>query len=120
MPNEQGVFESAVFTIPAPLRFAGGWRMAEPLAGLTPDSLAERRGCAVYLRREKDGVYRGGTIGDGCASELDGATHATSEVVIERGRMRTLDRGFDAENRQVWGSKSGPYVFDRLPEPRRR
>uniref|UniRef100_A0A832HZU0 Chromophore lyase CpcT/CpeT n=1 Tax=Eiseniibacteriota bacterium TaxID=2212470 RepID=A0A832HZU0_UNCEI len=113
MENEQGVFESAVFTLPAPERFAGRGREREPLAGLTPDSLTERRGCAVYLRRA-GAAYRGGTAGRGCPSELRGAAYATSEVVIERDRMRTLDRGFDAAGAQVWGSTRGAYEFVRV------
>jgi hypothetical protein len=112
MENEQGAFESAVFTLPAPARFAGAWREPAPLAGLTPDSLAERRGCAVFLTW-RNGAYRGGTLGRGCPSESLGAAHATSEVSIEPGRMITLDRGFDAAGRQVWGSDRGGYEFVR-------
>jgi hypothetical protein len=117
MENEQGAFESAVFTLPDAARFAGAWREAEPLAGLTPDSLAERRGCSVFLRRDGS-AYRGGTVGGACASELRGAAHATSEVTIERDRMITLDRGFDAEGRQAWGSTAGGYEFRRVKEER--
>lgn len=108
-------FESAVFTLPAPLCFAGAWRDSAPLAALTPDSLTLRAGCAVVLRKTAAGAYAGGTVGRDCASELRGAAAATSEVTITAERMISLDRGFDAAGKQVWGSTAGGYEFDRVP-----
>lgn len=108
-----GSLESAVFALPEPLRFAGAWRQEAPLAALTPDSLAERTGCSVFLEW-KGGKFTGGTRGKDCASELRGAAYATSEVVVEADGMRTLDRGWDAEDRQAWGSTRGGYEFRRV------
>lgn len=114
--SEPGVFESTVFTLPAPLRFVGAWKQALPLGTLTPDSLQERRGCAVYLHR-RDHSFVGSTQGKDCPSELRGAAYATSEVRIDAAGMTTLDRGFDAAGQQVWGSTRGAYVFVRVEEP---
>jgi hypothetical protein len=113
MMSETGTLESAVFTLPAPLRFAGAWREKAPLSALTPDSLSEREGCSVYLEREGK-VFRGGTVGRRCASELRGAAHATSEVTLDEHGMTTWDRGWDAAGKQVWGSTAGPYEFRRV------
>ena len=44
-------FESAVFTLPKPLRFAGDWKKENALAQMTPDSLEKRKGCSVFLSK---------------------------------------------------------------------
>ena len=62
------------------------------------------RGMHGGLRKQRD-RFAGGTEGKGCASELRGAAYATSEVEILPDRMITLDRGWDAAGKQVWGSR---------------
>jgi cyclomaltodextrinase len=110
-----GVYESAVYAIPDPLRFAGEWKKPEPLAGLAPDSLEVRDGCAVMLRRVSVAAFEGGTVDKQCTSDLRGAAYATSQVRVTREGLTTWDRGFDAEGRQVWGSTDAGYVFKRRP-----
>jgi hypothetical protein len=109
-------FESAVYTLPGPARFAGAWSDPARFAVLTPDSLSEREGCAVVLRK-RGGRWVGGTEGRGCASDLRGAAYATSEAVIDRRGMRTLDRGWHEDGTQAWGSLNGPYEFVKEPRP---
>ncbi len=110
-------YESAVFTLPAPSRFIGAWRapIEQRMGTLTPDSLTLRDGCAVILRKQRD-RFTGGTEGKDCASELRGATYATSEVEILPDRMLTLDRGWDTAGKQVWGSTKGGYEFVRTKD----
>lgn len=114
-----GSFESAVFLLPDPLRFAGAWRRPGMLNGLTPDSLTPRTGCSIRMVRTGPFSFSGGTTGRGCPSELRGAAYATSEVSMSAGRMVTWDRGFDSTGTQVWGAVTGGYVFDRISEPDR-
>lgn len=110
-----GTFTSEVFALPGPRRFAGAWRHKQPLAALTPDSLLVRDGCAVVLRREADGRFAGGTVGQGCASDLRGAAYATSEVTVGPETIESWDRGFAADGSQAWGATGGGYVFVREP-----
>ncbi|MCA9785714.1 MAG: chromophore lyase CpcT/CpeT [Candidatus Cloacimonetes bacterium] len=112
--TEQG-FISAVFEIPDPLRFAGDFASARPLAGLTPDSLSAREGCAVILTQQADSLFAGSTPGKECLSSLRGATWASSQVEIGPGWITSWDRGYDAEDQQVWGAEKGPYLFLRVP-----
>ncbi len=109
-----GRLRSEVYSIPNPQRFAGDWRSGQPLATLTSDSLEHRAGCAVILSREQDGTFKGGTVGSGCVSGLRGASYATSEVVVTPDALISWDRGFDADDRQVWGATAGGYVFKRI------
>jgi hypothetical protein len=115
-PDAGGALRSEVFALPGPRRFAGAWRREEPLRELTPDSLLAREGCAVVLRRAADGTFAGGTEGHGCASDLRGAAHATSEVTVGPGGLVSWDRGFAADGTQAWGATQGGYVFAREPD----
>ncbi len=110
-----GTFASEVYALPGPRRFAGAWRQAQPLAGLTPDSLLAREGCTVVLRRGADGRFTGGTVGHACASDLRGAVYATSEVTIGPDVIESWDRGFATDGAQAWGATGGGYVFRREP-----
>ena len=106
------LLESSVFLIEKPLRFAGCWNTPVPLEPLTPDSLVRKEGCSIFL--ELDGpVFRGNTRERDCPSDLRGASYATSEVVIERDRLTSWDRGFDDAGVQVWGAVKGPYIFEK-------
>lgn len=108
-------FESAVFELPGdPLAFAGAWENSSRLDTLSPEDLAARDGCVVYLRRVSPAEFTGSTRGRACLSNLRGAAYATSDVTITADSVLSWDRGFDAEGNQVWGSTRGPYVFSRM------
>jgi hypothetical protein len=109
--RSDGKIESIVYSIPNPLRFAGDYHKEFPLLRLTPDSLILRSECEVVLYRADDGYFQGGTIEKNCSSDLRGASYATSEVMIDRDKMITWDRGFDENGNQVWGATKGGYVF---------
>jgi len=105
-------FVSRVYELPEPKQFIGAHEDPSRLSVISPADLIEREGCAVYLRRDKSGVYRGQTKKDKCKSTLRGATYATSRVSIAPGNfVQSWDRGFDAEGKQVWGAEEGGYMF---------
>lgn len=110
-----GSVTSAVFELPNATERIGAWRTPESFDADSPESLVARDGCAIRLVRDGDG-WRGSTNGKDCLSSLRGASYATSEVVLAHERLQTWDRGFNANDEQVWGAKKGPYVF--LKEPR--
>lgn len=101
-------FESAVFNIHDPLRFAGKPQLVEEL---TEDSLQLKEGCSVFLKEVSPGEFSGGTAGKDCSSDLRGASYATSEVTLSLEGLRSWDRGFNKEDKQVWGAEKGPYIF---------
>lgn len=73
------LFESKVYALNDPLRFAGEWRDPEPLKNLTPDSLVSRDGCSIILRMRGTEAFVGNTGGKECSSDLRGASYAVSE-----------------------------------------
>lgn len=106
-----GKIKSLVYSIPDPLRFAGDFNKEFPLLRLTPDSLILKEGCEVVLFRTDYGYFEGRTIDKNCPSDLRGASYASSEVMIDKDKMISWDRGFDENGNQVWGATSGGYIF---------
>jgi len=77
--------------------------------------VALRAGCEVYI--QWNGThFTGGTNGQACSSTLGGAAYATSEVILYADQMTSWDRGFDANDVQVWGATEGAYIFVRRTE----
>ncbi|MEY4595363.1 MAG: phycocyanobilin lyase CpcT [Bacteroidota bacterium] len=102
-----GVFESDIFTLQDPLRFAGHPEYVEKLS---PDSLTAKSGCAVRLTKNGSS-FVGGTVGENCPSDRRGATYTTSEVTITRKLLVSWDRGYNDKKEQVWGAEKGGYRF---------
>lgn len=102
---------SVVFELADPMAFVGACDEAEPRTVAASEAI-ERAGCAV--RASFDGSqFVGGTQGMECESDLNGASYATSEVVVLPELISSWDRGYDAMDVQVWGAVSGPYQFVR-------
>lgn len=117
IPHPDGTIESAVYVLPGdPLVYAGAWREPARFDEIGPSDLELRSGCSLYLARRADGSFAGSTRGTDCASNLRGATYATSEAVIKADSLVSWDRGFDASGAQVWGATAGGYVFQKVPE----
>jgi CpeT protein len=104
-------FVSRVFEMPEPARFIGAHEDPTLLNVISPADLTEREGCAVHLKYEGEGTYRGSTKKDKCKSFLRGATYATSRVSITRAFVQSWDQGFNADDEQVWGATEGGYMF---------
>ncbi|MBC7447480.1 MAG: chromophore lyase CpcT/CpeT [Hymenobacteraceae bacterium] len=109
--KEDGNIESVVYELASPIRFAGQWKEAKPLAMLTPDSLITRQGCSVIMRKSGKREFRGATVGQDCLSSLRGAKYAQTDVTITPKQLISWDRGFDDKGGQVWGAKFGGYIF---------
>jgi hypothetical protein len=107
------LYQSVVYTLPNPKRFIGKWNSPNAFNSISPDSLNERTGCTVYLRKISDNYFRGATKYGTCESTLRGASFATSEVEVFENKIVSWDRGFDKNGKQVWGAVKGGYVFDR-------
>ncbi|MBW4418427.1 MAG: chromophore lyase CpcT/CpeT [Myxacorys californica WJT36-NPBG1] len=69
--------------------------------------------CAVFLKQSGD-AYIGRTPINGCPSNVRGAVRVTNYIELERNRMNTYDRGYDANGKQVWGAKEGAYQFKKI------
>lgn len=118
--QEAGTVVSEVFELPGgkegAAAFAGAWKTPEKFDTITPEQLDRREGCEVVLRETSAGVFEGGTIGKNCLSSLRGATYAVSEVHMDSTGLKTWDRGFDANDKHMWGAETGGYEFVRAAD----
>ncbi len=101
--------ESAVFKPPTPAAWTGlcGKPEAERIVKIS--DIGESK-CSVFLQRQSEN-YVGDTKAGGCPSDYKGAVRITNHIVLHQAGMDTLDRGFDAAGKQVWGAKNDPYQF---------
>ena len=104
---------SKVYELKTPKIYAGGWKNVSILQPLTKDSLLDRQCCSIYLHKIGKN-YTGATPGKECLSTLRGAAYATSEVIIYKDKLISWDRGWNNENKQMWGAEKGGYIFIRL------
>lgn len=110
-------FYSEVYTLPGnALDYAGAWKNPAKVEILGPASILPIDGCNVKLTRTGKRTFAGSTEGTLCPSSRDGASYTTSEVEITPAGLITLDRGYDAAGKQVWGSTKGGYRFNRVQE----
>jgi hypothetical protein len=77
-----------------------------------PEQIIAMTGCRVTLQADGEG-FTGATDADSCLNDYNGATYATSEVVLRDSGIESWDRGYDANGAQVWGTTAGAYRFDR-------
>ena len=96
---DEKTFQSKIFEFPNALEYAGAWKEPEKFAHLKANDLIAREGCAVILKKQTDGSFSGSTIEQACRSEHRGASYATSIVTIEKNRMTSWDRGYDADGK---------------------
>ncbi|WP_415908162.1 chromophore lyase CpcT/CpeT [Oleiharenicola sp. Vm1] len=115
--SPDGALEMRLFTLDDPIKATGAWRKTVPLSDVTPSRIAFNEGCTVFFRAMPDGSLVGSTRGDGCPSDLRGATHATTDITVTSDQLVSWDRGYNASGRQVWGPASGGYIFKRVAAP---
>lgn len=101
-------YESEVYTLKCPQLCIG---KPEFVNGLPTDSMEVKRGCSVFLIYNDAGYFEGSTHENDCASELYGASFATSSVKVYQNKLESWDRGFNREGKQVWGAEKGGYLF---------
>ena len=102
---------SKVYEIKNPSQYIGGWKDSGKTVNLSMDSLIDRQGCAIFLKKRKNNIYSGTTPWRECLSTFKGAAYTTSEVVIYKRKIISWDRGWDEKDKQVWGAVKGGYSF---------
>ncbi len=110
------LFSSAIYTIPSDSLWIGKWKTPQEFDKINPEDIVERTGCEVVLKKVGAYHFKGATGATTCKSSLRGASYATSEVEITKGRIISWDRGFDAAGNHVWGAVKAGYVFDELED----
>ncbi len=105
--------ESVVYRLDSQARFIQAHADHPLFEKINPDSLKIREGCKIVMTKSAKG-YVGSTVEKECASNLRGASYATSEVVITENAILSWDRGYDAQDEQVWGAVKSGYLFEKI------
>jgi len=104
---------SKVYELQNPKDVINAWLDKTKLQAITKEKLIDRQGCSIYLHKTSEGYFQGSTPEKECLSTLRGSTYATSEVLIQKKKMISWDRGWDKDDKQVWGAVKGGYIFDK-------
>lgn len=112
--QENGLLVCEVYSFPSnPMKYVGAWQNDTAFDDVTPKDLAFQNGCTVVLKKVNTTTYKGSTVGQDCANELQGAVYSTAEITLTPDGIDAWDRGFDKQGKQVWGAQKGPYQFRR-------
>ncbi|HCT2505584.1 TPA: chromophore lyase CpcT/CpeT [Aeromonas dhakensis] len=108
----------AELTMPRAIDFAGAWRRPELLDSLTPQQLSLRQGCEIWLTRQPSGEYAGHSKVGSCSTNFGGASTLVQYLWIGPHSVRLLDRAYDTDAHQRWGSPGEGYVYLRRVKQR--
>ncbi len=111
---EEGRIKNIIFSLPDEHNFIGGYNNTELFDSFSPDSLEERIGCEVIIKRQNKDTFAGSTISNNCISNLRGASYATSDFTITKTTLISWDRGYNDKGDQVWGAEKGGYIFNKI------
>jgi len=114
--ENDSILRSDIYTIPNAGLWVCKWQTPELFERLLLESIQLKSGCEVFLVKTPENTFIGKTKDKNCASELNGASYAISEVVISEKQITSWDRGFNENDSLVWGAKTGGYVFDKIKE----
>lgn len=113
--QENGLLVCEPYALPGnPEKFIGAWQSDSAFDDVSPKDLAFQNGCTIVLKKVNATTYKGGTVGKDCANELRGASYATAEVTLTPDGIDLWDRGFDKQDKQMWGAVKGPYHYRRV------
>jgi len=105
---------SAIYVLNNEKDWIGKWKTPAVFDKLSESEITAKPGCEVVLKRISKNKFTGQTGEKTCASELRGASYASSKVTISSSQILSWDQGFDKDGKQVWGAEKGGYIFDRI------
>ena len=111
--EKDGRYRSTIYKMPTPKKYVGGFNAPQVFDSLSVDSLEVLQGCDLVFSFE-NGSFSGITKGKECTNTWGKATYATSEVTISKDVMLSWDRGWDDDDKQVWGAETSGYIFKKL------
>lgn len=108
-------FTSDVFLLPGdPLHYAGAYKDPAKLQKIKRKHVIERDGCTIYINRLDSLTYTGETRDHECRSHLRKASYATSQVRITPEEVCSWERGWDENDKQVWGAEKDGYHYKKI------
>lgn len=108
-------FVSEIYELAQPKDWILAWQTPSTFQSLKKSELISLNGCEVTLQKKFFlPKFSGSTSPKTCNNIFRGASYATSEVEISKSGLKSLDRGYNADGVQIWGSENGPYIFNKI------
>lgn len=107
---EDNITEIRVYAWKSPEKAHGLWKNPERASDFSQADLGLKRGCEMYFQRNAT-TFFGGTHGTACRSSVGGASYVSHSMSISATSIALWERGYTAENKQVFGSVKGPYYY---------
>ena len=76
--------------------------------------LEYKQGCDINIYRRSNTMYSGSTNGNSCVATFRGSTYVTSIFMVTSYGVVSLERGWDNNHNQVWGSRNGYYIYEKI------
>lgn len=114
--NKKGDIISEIYTLKNEKYWIGKWATPSFYNTLSQDDIELKEGCEVVLKRIAKNHFEGQTGNKTCPSELRGASYASSIVTVLENKLISWDKGFDKDDKQVWGAEKGAYIFEKIKE----
>lgn len=106
---EENLTEMRVFAWKNPSKTIGLWKNTDVASQFSDSDLRVLRGCEMYLQRDATSFF-GGTHGMACSS-IPGTSYTSITVRIADQGLAFWERGYSADNKQIFGSEKGPYYY---------
>ena len=106
---EENLTEMRVFAWKNPSKTIGLWKNTDGASQFSDSDLRVLRGCEMYLQRDATSFF-GGTHGMACSS-IPGMSYTSITVRIADQGLAFWERGYSADNKQIFGSEKGPYYY---------
>lgn len=104
-------FKCLVYTIKDERFYAGGYKKASKFDELQQKHTTMQEGCTIFLTRQADGTYTGGTKENNCMSTRGKTKYITTEITAGKDKITIWDKGFSEDGKQVMGLTKGGNEF---------
>lgn len=76
--------------------------------------LEYKQGCDILIYKKSPNMYAGKTDGTNCVATFRGSVYVTSTFMVLPYGVVSWERGYDSNHNQVWGSRNGYYIYERV------
>ena len=83
------------------------------IKGITLADIKLKPGCDLNIRLK--GTYYGGDTDDkNCIATFRGSSYTTTNFEVHKDYVKSWERGWSKDDKQVWGSSKGHYIYKKI------
>ena len=85
----------------------------ETIKNITLADIKLKTGCDLNIRL-KDTYYGGDTNDKNCIATFRGSSYTTTNFEVHKDYVKSWERGWSKDDKQVWGSSKGHYIYKKI------